>query len=251
MTLPDLVPRASANLLATYLALGQELPGAETVERDGYLALLSELPHPSGNFASRLRLDPWTAADLRDLATSRPAFQAVALPDDGPEHLDELLHRAGFRVAMRLVTMVASEPLSLGREGALDLAICEGEIARRRIARFMADSFFAREPHKLREAMSKALGRAETLSIYAHRVRDKPTAAVALVREAGMMGLYNLCVAGPRRGKGHGAAVVAWCLAQAAAEGLPVCLQCAASLEPWYARHGFARAGSVSVWSLA
>ena len=247
MTLPELVPRASENLLATYLALGRELPGAEIVQNDGYLALLSDLPHPSGNFASRLRLDPWTAAELRDLAASRLAFQAVALPDDGPEHLDELLQRAGFRISMRLVTMVASPS-----EARSDLAMlpCEGEIARRRIARFMADSFFAHEPHKLREAMAKALGRAEALSIYAHHVREKPTAAVALVREAEMMGVYNLCVAGPRRGKGHGSAVIAWCLAQAAAERLPVCLQCAASLEPWYARHGFVRVGSVGVWSL-
>lgn len=256
MTLPNLAARASANQLATYLALGREFPRVEVLEREGYVALLSDLPHPSGNFAARLRLDPWVAGELRELAASRPAFQTIALPDDGPEHLAELLSRAGFHRLTTLATMTAPAPGVLPapgervRGGAYPLVECADEPSRRRIARFMADVFFTRESEALRDTMAHAMARAQTLSLHALSVRDRPMAAVALVREGGALGIYNLCVAGPHRGKGHGAAVVEWCLAQAAEAGLPAVLQCATSLEPWYARHGFARAGSVSVWSL-
>ena len=236
----------SQNLLGTYLALGRALPGARVVETDAYVGLVSELPHAMGNFAARLRLDPWSAAELRGLAAGRPAFQAVALPDDAPPHLAELLRRAGFECVQRLVAMAASPPFALA---GLDMAPCDGD-ERFRVGRFMADAFFAREPLLLRETMARALAGAEEVSIHAHVLRDRPAAAVALSRAGGVLGLYNLCVAGPRRGRGLGAAVVAWCLAQAAAENREAVLQCAPTLEGWYAAHGFARVGTITVWSL-
>lgn len=237
---------ASENLLATYLAFGRAMPGAEVRETEAYVALLSDLPHPSGNFAARLSLDPWSAAGLRGLASERPAFQAVALPDDEPPHLAELLRRAGFEAVQRLVAMAATP--SFGLAG-LDMALCEGD-ERRRVGRFMADAFFAREPILVREAMAHATADASSVAIHAHSVRERPVAAVALSRTPGVLGIYNLCVAGAHRGKGLGASLVAWCLAQAAAEGREACIQCAPTLEPWYARHGFARTGVATVWSL-
>lgn len=238
---------AAENLRATYLALGRAFPGAEVRETDDYVALLSDLPHPSGNFATRLRLDPWSAGELRALAAERPAFQAIALSDDGPEHLSELLRQAGFHVAQRLVSMVATPAFGLA---SLELAPVEEDDDRRRTGRFVADAFFAREPLLLREAMATAIGGAPSLAVYAHRVRERPVASVTLSRAAGMLGVYNLCVAGAHRGKGMGSAVVGWCLAQAAAEGRPACLQCSPALEPWYLRHGFVRKGTITVWSL-
>ncbi len=237
---------ASENLLDTYLALGRALPGAEVRETDAYVASLSDLPHPSGNFAARLGLDPWSAGELRELAASRPAFQAIALPDDGPAHLAELLRRAGFEPVQRLVAMTATPSFVLS---GFDMAPCEGD-ERRRAGRFMVDAFFAREPFLLRETMAQALADAASVSLHAHLSRDRPVAAVALSRTPGVMGIYNLCVAGAHRGKGLGASLVAWCLAQAAAEGLQACLQCAPGLEPWYARHGFEREGTITGWSL-
>lgn len=246
-SLGELAPRATANLLATYLAIGRAFPGSEIRETDGYLALLSDLPHPSGNFAARLRLDPWSAGELRALAATRPAFQAVALPDDGPEHLPELLRRAGFEPIQRLVAMIATPAYGLA---GLDMAACEEPEDRRRIGRFMADVFFARESISLRMAMAEAVVEAAPLSVYGHLSRERPVAAVTLMRSEGMLGIYNLCVAGAQRGRGLGASLVAWCLAQAAAEGCPACLQCVPTLEPWYARHGFVRSGSITVWAV-
>jgi hypothetical protein len=199
-SLADLAPRATANLLATYLAIGRAFPGSEMRETDGYLALLSDLPHPSGNFAARLHLDPWSAGELRALAASRPAFQAVALPDDGPEHLPELLRRAGFEPVQRLVAMVATPTYGLA---ALDMAACEEPEDRRRIARFMADVFFARESVSLRMTMAEAVVEAAPLSVYGHLSRERPVAAVTLMRSEGMLGIYNLCVAGAQRGRGR------------------------------------------------
>ena len=238
---------ASANLLATYLAIGRAMPGAETREAEGYVALTSDVPHAAGNFAARLSLDPWSAGELRDLAGSRPAFQAMALPEDGPPHLAELLRRAGFEAVQRLVAMAATPPFGLV---GLDMAECEGE-ERSRVGRFMADAFFARDPILLRQAMAEALAGAPEVSLYAHHLRDRPAAAVALSREAGVLGLYNVCVAASHRGRRMGSSLVAWCLAQAAAEGRMACLQCAPTLEAWYAGQGFVRTGVVTVWSLA
>ncbi len=237
---------ASENLLATYLAIGGALPGAEIHEAEGYVALLSDLPHPSGNFAARLSLDPWSAGALRTLAAGRPAFQAIALPDDEPDHLAEILRRAGFGAIHRLIAM-AAEP-TFGLAG-LEVDVVRDEEARQRVGRFMADAFLAREPVLVREAMAHATA-AAPVAVYAHAPRERPTAAVVLSRTPGTMGIYNLCVAGPSRGRGVGSALVAWCLAQAAAEGRAACLQCAPALEPWYARHGFVRTGAITVWSL-
>lgn len=238
---------ASANLLATYLAIGRAMPGAEVRETEGYVVLTSDLPHASGNFAARLSLDPWSAGELRDLAAGRPAFQAVALPEDGPPHLAELLRRAGFEAVQRLVSMVATPPFGLV---GLDVAECVGE-ERSRVGRFMADAFFAREPILLRQAMADAVAGAQGVSLYAHVVRDRPAAGVVLSREAGVLGIYNVCVAASHRGRGTGRSLVAWCLAQAAAEERRACLQCAPTLEPWYAGQGFVRTGVVTVWGLA
>lgn len=236
---------ASENLLTTYFALGSALPGAEIRETDGFVALLSDLPHASGNFAARLRLDPWSAGALRTLAEERPGFQAIALPDDGPGHLAELLRRAGFEPVHRLVAMTAYPTFGLT---GLEMSESREEDERRRVGRFMADLFFAREPVLIREAMAHAMA-ASPLAIHAHFVRERPLAAVALTRTASTLGIYNLGVAAPNRGGGMGSSLVAWCLAQAAAETRMACLQCDPALEPWYARHGFARAGMATVWS--
>ena len=237
---------ASENLLTTYLAIGLALPGAEIREAEGYVALLSDLAHPSGNFAVRLGLDPWSAGELRELALARPAFQAVALPDDEPFHLAELLRRAGFEAVQRLVTMEATPAFGLS---GLETARC-GEIeARREAGRFMTDAFFARETVMLRHAMAEALA-FSPLDLRTVVLREKIVAAFAFSRTEGVLGIYNLCVAGLHRGKGIGGSTVAWCLAQAAAEGRTACLQCAPSLEGWYEGHGFRRTGTITVWSL-
>ena len=234
----------TANLLTTYLALGRAMPGAEVRETEGYVALLSELPHPSGNFACRLSLDPWSAGELRALAAERPAFGAIAMPDDGPAHLAELLRRAGFAPVQRLTAMEAAPPFGLA---GLEMGRCEDVEARRRAGRFMADAFFAREPLLLRHAMAEAMA-LSPLEVRTHLLRERPAAAVALSRTEGVLGVYNLCVAGPHRGRGLGRSLVAWCLAQAAAEGRRAFLQCEPALEGWYAGQGFARTGAITVW---
>ncbi len=243
-----LAESANANLLATYLAVGRALPGAEIRKTPGYVALLSDLPHPSGNFAARLDLDPWCAAGLRDLAASRPAFQAVALPGDGPAHLSELLRRAGFEAVQTLLSLVA-EPYSTPSD--LDMTSAEGAEERLRAGRFMSDAFFFRESAPIREALAVGLAQTTALTASTHLFRERPVAAVALSRTEGMLGLYNVCVAPPFRGRGLGRNVVGWALAQAAAEHRSACLQCVPALETWYARLGFVRAGTITAWALA
>ena len=237
---------ASENLVATYVLIGLALPGATIRETEGYVALLSDLAHPSGNFAVRLSLDPWSAGELRELAQTQAAFGVVALPDDEPFHLAELLRRAGFEAVQRLVTMEATPPFGLS---GLETARCGEVESRREAGRFMTDSFFAREPVLLRHTMAEALA-LSPLDLRTLRLRERLAGAVALSRTEGVLGIYNLCVGGLHRGKGIGGSIVAWCLAQAAAEGRTACLQCAPSLEGWYEGHGFRRTGAVTVWSV-
>jgi N-acetylglutamate synthase-like GNAT family acetyltransferase len=239
--------RVRENLLATYLAIGRTFPGAVVRDTDAFTLLLSDLNHPSGNFAARLSLDPWSAADLRRLAASRDSFQVVALSEDAPEHLTELLRRAGFKVVHRLVSMIAHPREAKPEVG---MAYCTEPEERLEAGRFIAEAFFSREPVPIRQAMAEAVANAPSLAVHSHIARERIVAAVTLSREADILGIYNLCVAPPQRGKGLGSAIVRWCLAQAAQEGRPACLQCTPALEPWYAHLGFTRSTAVTVWSL-
>lgn len=248
MTESDLALRVRENLIATYLAIGRTFPGAMVRETEAFVLLLSDLNHPSGNFAARLSLDPWSAADLRRLAASRDSFQAVALAEDAPEHLTELLRRAGFKVVQRLVSMVA-HPSEAKPE--IGMAYCTEPEERLEAGRFIAEAFFSREPIPIRQAMAEALANAPSLAVHSHIARERIVAAVTLARDADVLGIYNLCVAPAQRGKGLGSAIVRWCLALAAQEGRPVCLQCTPALEPWYAHLGFTRSSAVTVWSLS
>jgi len=248
LTEKSLALRVRQNVLATYLAIGRTFPGAVVRETEPFVLLLSDLNHPSGNFAARLSLDPWSAADLRRIAASRDSFQVLALSEDAPEHLTELLRRAGFAVVHRLVSMIARPHDGKSEIG---MAYCTEWEERLDAGRFIAEAFFSREPAPIRQAMAEAVAIAPSLAVHSHISRERIVAAVTLARDADVLGIYNLCVAPSQRGKGIGTSIVRWCLAQASHEGLPACLQCTPALEPWYARLGFTRSSAITVWSLS
>jgi GNAT superfamily N-acetyltransferase len=204
--------------------------------------------HAVCNFAAGLDLDPWSANRLRELALTRNAFHVYSLGSDRPAHRAELLERQGFRVAYRLVQMMDDES---DPGPYVELARAATLADRQKIATFMGTQFFTRQAVATRQKIATATANATALELYELVERKHRLGALMLSRTENAIGLYNLCIAAARRGKGLGRAVVAWARSTGAAEGKSVCLQCDARLAGWYEHLGFRRVGIVDVYSLA
>lgn len=238
---------ASENLVDTYLRLGLAVPAASVVERDAFVCCSGPIDHPICNFAARLRLDPWSARDLRDLASSRIAFNVYTMPGDEPEHLPEILARAGFQKTYELVQMICANP----DPGApLEMRPAKDQNERLAVAKFMCEQFFARHNDPLRRQIAHATAKAEGLELYDLPERGQPIGGIMLGYGGGLLGVYNLCVASSRRGRGNGRAILDWALTLARESGKAATLQCDSLLEDWYRYRGFVSSGKVGVYSL-
>jgi GNAT superfamily N-acetyltransferase len=244
----SLLRAASANLTETYLRLGLAVPQAAVSEEEAFLLCEGPFDHPICNFATRLRLDPWSARRLRDLAAVRRSFNVYVLPGDEPEHVRELLARAGFNPAYRLVQMIAENP---DPGPAIEPTLAATPEEKLSTAMFMGHQFFTRQNDAFRRRVASATANAEGMEIYQVEEKAQKVAAVMLCHTSGVLGVYNLCVASARRGRGIGTGVLNWTLALARETGRAVTLQCDARLEGWYSYWGFASTGMVDVYSLA
>ncbi|AIE84858.1 hypothetical protein OP10G_1490 [Fimbriimonas ginsengisoli Gsoil 348] len=248
MIVESLLRSASDNLIETYLRLGHAIPESRSWEEPAYVACGGTFEHPICNFAARLRLDPWSARRLSDLASGRPAFNVYLLPGDEPSHATELLERAGFHPSYRLVQMVAERP----EPGpSIELSRADTFEDRFKVASFMGHQFFTRQTEAFRRKIAIATARAEGLELYGLDERAQKTAALMLCHASGVLGVYNLCVASARRGRGIGSGVLNWALALARETERAVTLQCDSRLEGWYRYWGFVATGKVDVYSLA
>jgi GNAT superfamily N-acetyltransferase len=243
----SLVGAASENLVDTYLRLGLAVGGAKVSEEESFVECLGPFDHPICNFAARLRIDPWSARRLRDIAASRVSFNVYGMPGDSPEHHGELLGRAGFQLSYELVQMIAERP-EPGPPVEIRLAQSSGD--RTKVARFMCEQFFYRQTEAFRRRIADATAGAAGLELFDLPDRGHPIAAVMLGHAAGVLGVYNLCVASARRGRGIGRAVLDWTLELARETGQAVTLQCDPQLEDWYGYRGFVSTGRVSVYTL-
>ncbi len=250
MTAEHLTGVASGNLHRTYFALGKATPGSRFTKEIGFDACLGNFDHPICNFASGIKLDPWVAHRLAELAYSRGAFNVYSLPGDTPEDAglrEELLMRAGFRKSYSLRQMVA-EPGPTAEGVPLTKAATPPE--RQEIATFMAAQFFGRHSANFRRRVSDATQSATELDLYSVRPREELIAAVMVVEDPEIVGLYNLCVKAHAQGRGWGKSIVSEVMRGAFATGKPVTLQCDELLSPWYEGLGFRRIGSVDVYAL-
>ncbi len=247
MTVGDCTLGASQNLLQTYLRLGLATPGAIWEREEGFDLCLGDLDHPICNFAAGLNLDPWSARRLVTIAESRPSFNVYASPGDGPEYLDELLVRAGFCHAYRLVQLVAEPPEEDSFETMDECTVGDRDA----ISRFMVDQFFSQRPISFRTAIAEATARATGVELYFVRDRSRIVAALMLSQAGGMLGVYNLCVAPASRGRGIGSSVVRWALGEARRRGMMATMQCEPHLETWYGSLGFQRSGWLNVYRLS
>lgn len=247
MTESELIAAASGNLRQTYISLGLAVPETQAVSDECFEGCIGPMDHPVCNFALNLNLDPWAVGRLRDLARWGEGFNVYSLPDDRPVHRAELLERQKFRLNYRLVMMVA-DPDDPGAFP--DLLQASTFRDRLQVAEFMAAQFPGRQSAAYRSEIAQATTRAEDLELYEFTERNQRTAAVMVSRSCGVLGIYNLCVAAGKRGRGIGTALLAWVRATARNAGMPVSLQCDQTLASWYELSGFRRIGFVDVYSL-
>lgn len=237
---------ASQNLLTTYLRLGLAVRGAQFRQEEGFQSCLGEMRHPICNFAADLDLNPWSTRRLVALASTRECFNVYRMPGDGPDHIEELLSRAGFTVSFQLAQMVAE-----GRPCARPAPMREitMPLVRLEVSRFMADQFFTRHAGVFRTRVAEATA-ASGIPLFTRDGQEWVDAAVMISEDAGILGIYNLCVASARRGGGIGGEIVEWALDRAHRIGIGATLQCERRLAPWYERYGFVQTGTVDVYNL-
>ncbi len=250
MNLIEIQRVASENLRKTYFHLGLAIKETTLIKEQGFQAVLGEFEHPICNFAAGLNLDPWSAKQLVSLALSKKAFNVYALPGDEPEHVNELLLRNDFRVSYRLAQLVApGEAAPIEKLPAMRRA--ESHETRYAIALFMTEQFFARQTEEFRQKVAQATSDAVDLELYDLSEGKHRIAAIMLCHSAHTIGIYNLCVAGPKRGLGIGRNLTRWARSMAHDQAKLATLQCDAGIQDWYEQQGFSRIGSIDVFTLS
>lgn len=244
--LTDLASAGRENVVQTYLALAQALPGTEVSARDGYVRVSGTLPlsfcHFAGGFESER--DPLELArELRKEAAGPDGLWVFLLPGDGPHGLRSALLAEGFALRQCLC--------QFGRvnRGKLASNLFEAQDAdsRLKVSQFMAEQFFPFSPGESRLLVARSTAASLANLLYLG-TPEQPQAAMMLSKSAHSVGLYNLCVDAHRRSQGLGRSLVDSAQALADKYGLPLTLQCHASLRKWYESQGFRQIGTLQAF---
>lgn len=246
MTVEDLAGAASANVVQTYCELASGVLEGRRWREAGFLACVSPLEHPMGNFAANLDLTPTSAERLVRIATGKAHFNVYSMPVDLPSDRDRILRNAGFVRTQEFVQMVAQPPLD---EPKLTLTRAATLHDRGRIADFMVEQFFSRHPRRIKEQIAETTARVTRLELLG-LCRDGNFFAAAMIsRTEGMTGIYNVCVDSGVRGLGIGSGLIREILAVCSQRQTCATLQCDAKLEQWYRAFGFSRSGIIRVYA--
>lgn len=251
MTASNLSVAGSDNLLRTYFSLGAASPGSVISKQEGFDACVGNFDHPICNFAGRLTLDPWAANRLVELSIERRFFSVYSVPGDTPssrEVRDELLVRAGFQRNYSLQQMYW-EPRPV--DGGVGLQQATTLADRQAIAMFMANQFFGRHSASFRRRVADATSGAMELDLYGVYHRFDLIAAVMLVEDDQVLGLFNLCVKSNLQNRGWGRKIVAETQRRAYDMDKYVSLQCDETLNTWYEGQGFESCDWVDVYGLS
>jgi GNAT superfamily N-acetyltransferase len=234
------------NLVNTYMELGRCTKGAHVWSEQGFKACVGSLEHPICNFAVDVDLNEDVAARLKEVAVGRPCFNIYTMPPQDTSRHHQILEEEGFALSHRLKLMVAPAVAS----DSIELAEATLPHDRRKTAEFMMDQFFHRQPTSFRHGIAEATASARCLKLFKAEWNKKAAGAVMISEHAGMLGIYNLCVAPPFRRRGWGTAIVKSVVEKARSKNYGVTLQCEPGLAAWYVSLGFQEVGSVSVYGL-
>lgn len=231
------------NLSHTYLALGRASLGATTWAERGFAACTGTLDHPICNFAVANELDEAICSRLRQVASQRRCFSLYGVPSPDAERM---LEDQGFALSHKLKVLMGQD---VGIASPV-LEEAQTEAERLKIAEFMMGQFFHRQPTAFRRGIAEATARAASLRLMSAHGNGRLVGAVMVSEQAGVLGIYNLCVSSAFRRRGWGSAIVGSLAQIAARRKLRLTLQCEPDLAPWYESLGFREVGSVSVFGL-
>lgn len=244
--LADLAPAGRENVVHTYISLARGLPGTEVLARDGYVRVTGSQPLSFCHFAGCFESDRdprELAAELRQEARGPDGLWVFLLPGDQPDGLRAALLENGFSLRQCLC--------QFGRygRGRLSDGLYEAHDAdsRLRVSQFMAEQFFPFTPGESRMLVARSTA-TSLANLFYMGVGGSPQAAMMLSKSEKSVGLYNLCVEGQMRGQGLGTALVESAQALADKYGLPLTLQCHASLRKWYEGQGFRQTGTLNAF---
>ncbi|MFM9872172.1 MAG: GNAT family N-acetyltransferase [Fimbriimonadaceae bacterium] len=234
---------ARENVVQTYLALAQSLPETKIDKRPDYTRVKGKWPlsfcHFAADFNTRRRAED-LAKELRAESNNTDGLWVFLLPGDEPDGLHTHLLDEGFSLRQCLC--------QFGRQAkgswVEDLQEAQDADTRLRIGKFMAEQFFpfSSGESRMLVARSTALSIANLFYIGSP---ERPEAAMMLSKSKNAVGLYNLCVDGKSRGHGIGTDLVESAQALASQYGVPLTLQCHASLRKWYENQNFRQTGTL------
>lgn len=231
--------------MGTYLGLAKSFPGTQVRHEPEVSYAHGRVDLSFCNFAIGFnKVQPDQLASIVKKAGRN--YWAFQMPGDEPPELSSMLAHLGFQPRNSLVQMAR---LPQSPQDGTELVPANSFHARSSIANFMAHQFFWRLAPSIREAVGVATTVAP-VELYALRESSRLVGACMLSRQAGSLGLYNVCVDGSCRRQGYGRQLVEFCCRRADAENLPLVLQCDLTLAPWYASTGFSRCGQMLAYKL-
>lgn len=226
------------NVVRTYVALAETMPQVLITQTDDAIVSIAPFAHPLCNFA--VVLTPAGLPIARRAGEGRPHFMTYVFdPEIQPNVIE-------FRLSQELTLMRVDEP-----GAGPPLQPIEGSRERMLLGRFMASQFFGGHRPDLRERIAEANARASGLEFFGFNGQNdhKLVGAATLHDIGGVVGIYNVCVAGPNRHRGLGSTIVERLLGEIGRRGKSAVLQCDASLVSWYRQFGFCESGILRVWS--
>lgn len=243
--LVDLSKVCRENVIGTYLGLAKSFPGTQVCSEPDVSFARGRSDLSFCNFVIGFNnIEQIKLASI--VSEAGRNYWAFEMPGDRPEGLSSMLSSLGFQPRNSLVQMAR---VSQAPRESLDLAPAKSFHARSSIANFMAQQFFWRLAPAIREAIGVATTVAP-VELYGLHINSRLVGACMLSRQADSLGLYNVCVDGTCRRQGYGRQLVDFCCRRADQEGLPLVLQCDATLAPWYESTGFSRCGRMLAYKL-
>ncbi len=242
---------ALENAAHTYVELARAVPGARLQQRYGGWLCAADFDMAFCNFAIGLDFSDETSTEqiLGELPSFYPrarSFRIFTLVDRPSKKREELFKGHGYKPQGRLVHMISAQKQT---ESGIDTIRTNSPSDRLLTAEFMARQFFWRQSPDQRLSIARATAqsvhRLERLEI-----RGKMVGAMMLSETPGAWGLYNVCVANEFRYQGFGAEIVHSAQRSAQTAGVPLFLQCDASLKSWYLSLGFAENGFIESYVL-
>jgi GNAT superfamily N-acetyltransferase len=239
--LTDLSLAARENVIQTYLALAQALPGTEIARNPEYTRVKGTLPlsfcHFAGEFNSSRKPEE-LARELKTEANSPDGLWAFLMPGDEPDGLRLALLDQGFNLRQCLCQFGrTSRGIALP-----ELQEAQDADTRIRIGQFMAEQFFPFSSGESRSLVARSTAASLANLIYLGSP-ESPDAAMMLSKTKQAVGLYNLCVHSSKRSQGLGTRLVEAAQHLANQYSLPLTLQCHASLRKWYESQNFRQIG--------